>query len=123
MDAVQVFIIKDNQILLLKRKKEPYKGCWCPPSGKVETEEIPEHAAFRETKEEANLTCTDLRFDRKLLNSETGNMNYFFTALSFSGKINNNEPEKHETVQWFSLDNLPEKKNWGLRKWIELQKQ
>lgn len=122
MDAVQVFIIKNNEILLLKRKKEPYKNCWCPPSGKIDPGETPEAAAFRETMEETNISCTALHFDRKLLNPETGSMNYFFTASAFSGTLKNNEPEKHEIVQWISLDKLPQEKNWGLRKWLELRK-
>ncbi len=120
-EAVQVFIIKDNKILLLKRKKEPYKNCWCPPGGKVDEGETPEEAAYRETQEEANIICTHLHFDRKLINPETSTVNYFFTTSTFSGNINNNEPKKHETLLWFSLDNLPEEKNWGLRKWFDFR--
>lgn len=53
--AAGVVIEKDNKILLVKRKYEPYKGDWCLPAGFMEYDESPEKCAIRETKEEINL--------------------------------------------------------------------
>jgi len=53
--AAGVVIQKDNKILLVKRKYEPYKGDWCLPAGFMEYDESPEKCAIRETKEEINL--------------------------------------------------------------------
>jgi 8-oxo-dGTP diphosphatase len=53
--AAGVVIQKENKILLVKRKYEPYKGDWCLPAGFMEYDESPERCAIRETKEEINL--------------------------------------------------------------------
>ena len=118
--AVHVFLIHENKILLLLRKKEPYKDCWCPPSGKLDGDESPEQAALRETLEEVNLHVTLEQSLGSYVNPETGFLNHFFATTVFSGTVNNNEPDKHETVAWFSLDQIPDKLNWAMRKWLEL---
>jgi len=51
-------IVKNNNILLIKRKNNPYKNCWALPGGFVEYGESYEQAAKREGKEETNLDLT-----------------------------------------------------------------
>jgi len=53
--AAGVVIEKDNKILLVKRKYEPYKGDWSFPAGFMEYDESPEQCAIREIKEELNV--------------------------------------------------------------------
>ena len=53
--AAGVVIEKDNKILLVKRKYEPYKGDWSCPAGFMEYDESPEQCAIREIKEELNV--------------------------------------------------------------------
>lgn len=53
--AAGVVIEKDNSILLVKRKYEPYKGDWSFPAGFMEYDESPEQCAIREIKEELNV--------------------------------------------------------------------
>jgi len=48
-------IIRDNKILLIKRKNEPFKGKWALPGGFVEYGEKVEDAVIREVKEETDL--------------------------------------------------------------------
>jgi 8-oxo-dGTP diphosphatase len=50
--AVTVAIIKDNKLLILKRKNDPYKGRWDLPGGYMSADEYPEQAIKREMKEE-----------------------------------------------------------------------
>ena len=53
-------IINDKrEILLLKRRKEPYIGIWALPGGSIEFGEHLEEAIEREIKEETNI---DVRF-------------------------------------------------------------
>ena len=53
-------IINDkDEILLLKRRKEPYVGIWALPGGSIEFGEHLEEAIEREIKEETNI---DVRF-------------------------------------------------------------
>ena len=73
--------------------------------------------------EEVNLHVTLEQSLGLYVNPETGFLNHFFATTVFSGTVNNNEPEKHETVAWFSLDQVPDKLNWAMRKWFELQSQ
>lgn len=48
-------IIDNDEILLLKRKKQPYAGLWGMLAGKIEFGESPEQAVIREAKEESGL--------------------------------------------------------------------
>lgn len=43
------------EILLIKRKNEPYKDCWALPGGFMEMDETLEKCAVRELKEETNI--------------------------------------------------------------------
>ena len=48
-------IVKENQILFIKRGKNPFKGCWALPGGFVEYGEKIENAVVREILEETGL--------------------------------------------------------------------
>ena len=54
--ATASVIIKDNKVLLVKRKYDPKKGQWCLPGGFIELNETPENACLRELKEETGLS-------------------------------------------------------------------
>jgi 8-oxo-dGTP diphosphatase len=53
--TVDIIIEKGNKIVLIKRKKEPFKGKLALPGGHVEENETVEKAAVREAKEETFL--------------------------------------------------------------------
>ncbi len=44
-----------KKVLLMKRKKEPYKNCWNGIGGKIEENETEIEAAIRECKEETGI--------------------------------------------------------------------
>jgi len=64
--AVLVFIIKDQQILLINKLRGLGKGKINGPGGKVEPHESFEQAAIRETLEEVHLSVTNLQESAKL---------------------------------------------------------
>ena len=54
--AVDVVIEFDSgEVVLIKRKYDPYKGYWALPGGMVEIGETVEQAAIREVREETGL--------------------------------------------------------------------
>ena len=53
--AAATVVLQGRQILLIRRKLEPYKGDWTLPAGYEEYDESPAETAVRETKEETGL--------------------------------------------------------------------
>ncbi len=56
--VAQVYVKKDNKILMVQENKEGIKGKWNMPAGKLEDGESIIEAAIRETKEETNLNVS-----------------------------------------------------------------
>ena len=50
-----VLVVKDNRVLLVKRRYEPFRGFWVMPSGYIEYEESAAETAIREVEEEAGV--------------------------------------------------------------------
>ena len=53
--VAQVYVKKDNKILMVQENKEGIKGKWNMPAGKLEDNESIIDTAIRETKEETNI--------------------------------------------------------------------
>ena len=58
--AVDIIVEREEKILLVKRRNEPFKDIWAIPGGYVEYNESLEDAAARELKEETNLDVLSL---------------------------------------------------------------
>ncbi len=54
--TVLVYALRETQVLLMRRNKEPNLGLWVAPGGKIELDESPHDAARREMVEETGLT-------------------------------------------------------------------
>lgn len=59
--TVDIIIKRQNGIVLIKRKNDPYKGHYALPGGFVDVGETVENAAIREAKEETGL---DINIER-----------------------------------------------------------
>ncbi len=53
--TVDGIVFEEGKVLLVKRKREPFKGRWALPGGFVNYNERVEDAVVREVKEETNL--------------------------------------------------------------------
>ena len=111
--AAYVVLRKGEKILLIHRTHTGFMDDhWGLPSGHIEGAESVNEAARREAQEEVGVV---LREDEMKLAhvmhrpSSSGRIyfDFFFTAHSWSGEIQNGEPDKHAKVEWFPLDALP----------------
>lgn len=60
VDAVILRKKTDYELLLIKRKNEPFKDCWALPGGFVDENEDLKDAAIRELEEETQIKINDL---------------------------------------------------------------
>ena len=65
IDGASVIIRDGDRILLVKRAREPFKGYWSLPGGRVEAGETAKEAAAREAKEETGLMVSGLKHYRE----------------------------------------------------------
>ena len=106
--AVGAILVRDNQVLLVKRKYEPRIGDWSLPAGFVEFGETLKDALLREVKEETNL---DIRvgpfFD--VYNAVDDPRNHIVLIL-YRGEIISGELKPGDDAleaSFFPLDKLP----------------
>ena len=57
--ATLVYAIRGDEVLLHRRVKDPNKGLWVAPGGKLEPTESPTECALREMREETGLSLED----------------------------------------------------------------
>ena len=111
--SVYVLLIKDGQILLLRRFQTGYEdGKYGLVAGHADGGETMTTAMIREAKEEAGIDL--MKDDLKLVLTmhrwcgDHERIDLFFTVEEWQGEINNMEPNKCDDLSWFSLDQLPE---------------
>lgn len=102
---------KGLQILLIKRKDDPFKGCWALPGGFVEMDETTDEAVLRELEEETSIKDVYLE---QLYTFSTVNRDprERVVSVAYYGLV---RPEDLEIcaqsdaadVKWFSLNRKP----------------
>lgn len=102
-----------EQVLLLKRKKAPDIGYWTNPGGKIEYLERAMDAGVREVYEEVGLHISSMSFLCHVdhIDLATGHhcQGPAFVSQYSAGNVENKEPEKHQEVKWFYIDEIPRK--------------
>lgn len=112
VSVVHVFMIRDEQILLLKRCNTGHEdGQYGLPAGRLEQGEGLHAAAIREAREECGVEIApeDLQMTSvmHIINPGGERMDFFFIASKWSGEIRNCEPDKCADLRWFSVEQLP----------------
>lgn len=113
--SVFAAIIKDGKVLLLRRANTGWLDGWYDlPAGHLEDQETLKDGAVRELKEEAGLAANPK--DLKLIhvyqnhhNPDTPHYGYIFLVEKWSGTPKLMEPNKCDHMDFFSLNNLPQK--------------
>jgi 8-oxo-dGTP diphosphatase len=106
-------IVAESKVLLIKRGKEPFKGQWAFPGGRIEQKDkdILE-AANRELYEETGLKGIELKYAKTIGNSTRDPRGFCLTCVFVAKleKIPDNVKAGDDAVdyEWFDLDNLPD---------------
>lgn len=119
---------QQHQILLIRRTDKTQWGgwwLWSRPWWTVEFWETIEEAVIREIKEELDIDVE--LFGPKLYANDVRNENWiikhWFTGGRFARiiwwEVKNMEPEKHDVVEWFDLNKLPDNINEYTKQSIE----
>lgn len=107
-------INNNNEVLLVKRSAgsriDP--GTWSRPGGEIKFGEYGAEAVEQEVLEETGLK---VKVVRPLDSSEVLSpdrkkhwVGFGYLAKHVSGEPVNREPEKHDDIRWFPLDDLPD---------------
>lgn len=122
--AAVLILDEEENVLLLLRKSPPEAGSWTIPGGHVEFMERLEETIIREVKEEVgveieikSLLCVTEPIAKE---EESHWVSPVFLAQIKGGQPENLEPEVTQEINWFSLDNLPEKINITTRAAISI---
>ncbi|MEA3225334.1 MAG: NUDIX hydrolase [Planctomycetota bacterium] len=113
VDAV-VFAISagKTEVLLIKRKNDPYKGQWAVPGGFVEMDEELEDAVARELAEETGLTEVQLEqlhtFGTCGRDPRGRQITIAFMGIVNQGRDDVKAGDDAAEAQWFSIEGLPE---------------
>lgn len=122
--GINIFVIKNGNLLFGKRKGSGGEGMWGLPGGHLEMKENMVDAAARELKEETSLECKDFLFTNVVNDNGPNNVRHYiqvgFIAKNFSGEVKIMEPEYCSEWRWFSLDSLPENIFFAHTKQVEL---
>jgi len=111
--ATLLFVIKDNHILLIRKKRGLGAGKINGPGGRIEEGETPEECAIRETEEELCITPLNIEPRGRLFfyasDSIPHILGYVFTASDYKGSPR----ETDEAVPvWTPLSEIPWSEMW-----------
>lgn len=109
--TVDIILQKNDSILLIKRKKEPFANCWAFPGGFMEEDEDIEDAAKRELEEETSIKVAHLEqvgaFGKPGRDPRNPTISIVHYAMVPENTVAIAADDAKE-AQWFSIQQLPE---------------
>lgn len=111
--VVDALLMKDGQILLIKRADSLLEGGkWALPGGFLDRDETTIDATKREVMEESGYEVTDITLFRIIDNPDRPHedrQNVAFIYICQAGEKNGKHDWEVSAQKWFDLNNLPEK--------------
>jgi 8-oxo-dGTP diphosphatase len=109
-------LIRDKwEVLLIKRKYNPFVDCWALPGGHVDHNETSRDAAYRELKEETSLDLSENEFHLINVFDKPGRdprgwavTCAYLTIVDPALKLKAKGGDDAKEACWFSLNQLPE---------------
>lgn len=102
--------IRDGEVLLVKRAREPYTDTWMFPAGFVSFGEHPSETVVREVQEETGYAVKVIRLvDVLQVDDDPRDMGHFafMYEVEVSGELKIGDLEENSEVKWWSLSFLP----------------
>ncbi len=112
--AASAVVVRDGRILMIKRAKEPNKGKWSIPGGRIELGESIHEAVKREVSEECNIEIEITRLLEvadNIIRDEAGRVRYHYVLIDFFARYKGGEIKAQsdaEDYRWVTLEELPE---------------
>ncbi|MGC1878318.1 MAG: NUDIX domain-containing protein [Rhabdochlamydiaceae bacterium] len=108
--GVGVAVVRNNRILLGRRKGAHGAGTWSMPGGHLEFGEGVEECAKRELAEETGLKALSFQLGpwvNDVIEEDKHYITLFVFVNEFEGEVQLLEPHKCEVWQWFERDEFP----------------
>jgi ADP-ribose pyrophosphatase len=112
--GVGVVVVRDGRLLMIRRSKEPGKGKWSIPGGRLELGETIFEGARREAAEETSIDVNVKRFldtTETIIRENGGRVRYHYVLIDLVGEYISGEPEAGSDAgecRWVDLEEVPE---------------
>jgi len=96
-----------RRLLLVRRGKEPARGLWSIPGGRVEGDESWEVAAAREVREETGVTARTPRFVGIVERASGSGSTYLIADFAFEGDGEAQAADDADDARWVTPAEIP----------------
>ncbi len=123
--TINIAILRDDEVLLVKRLNEPAKGYWYTPGGIILKGESLKGSVLRICKEETGLDVESIKligvyteyWSEGYFTQNIQTISIYYSATPLSGKIN--VDWQSSEVKWFQIDELPPKTGETVKKMMK----